>query len=269
MKGKPYAQELIRVGNAVSIELDVWDENEAKPFIKRVINIYKPFKITGHLAIGGESLIIPLEGNEYSYSSRLSSEPAYIFFDQESRDRHTVVAVKDAKSVGELMKNSYGMEYFVTNETSSYLIAVNWYGIEIVGSAVENLKYNIWAEKRVEELIHSKVKKGNCYDEELMREYLIFAQHSRGEALKEFFVQNNNDNDLFKIILGILLDESEDYSNDARYSAAGMIPLFHLSVLKKYKKELRYAQEYKILHLRPFSDNDIPSWLYEDSSSQV
>lgn len=64
------------------------------------------------------------------------------------------------------------------------------------------------------------------------------------------------------MLLRILLDESEEYSNDARYSAARIIPLFDSSILKKYKKELSYAQNYSIINLRPFSKGE-PDWLYQ------
>jgi len=133
---------------------------------------------------------------------------------------------------------------------------------------LDNFDYNKWAKKRVDELIHSQVKKDNCYDEELIREYLIFAQYSRiGESLIDFFKENNSNDNLFKVVIEILLDESEDYSNDARYSAVKIISLFNLELLKKYKRELLYAQKYELVSLRPFSDNNIPSWLYEDISS--
>lgn len=139
MNVKPNTQELIQISSKLGIDIVVLDGNESKQYIKRVIDIYKPFKITGHLSIGEETLTISLEGNEYSYSKYLKSEPAYIFFDQESRDRNTVVVVKDAILIGNLMENSFGMEYFVSNENSDFLIAVNWYVIEIAGSAIDAL----------------------------------------------------------------------------------------------------------------------------------
>ncbi|RKD30683.1 hypothetical protein [Lacrimispora algidixylanolytica] len=74
---------------------------------------------------------------------------------------------------------------------------------------------------------------------------------------------NNLDESLFKVILSILLDESEDYSNDARYSAAKIIPYFNLDILKKYKKELLYVQRYKLENLRPFPNDTSLIWLYE------
>lgn len=139
MNIKPNTHELTQISSNIGIDIAILDENDSKQYIKRVIDIFKPFKITGHLSIGKETLTIPLEGNEFSYSKYLKSEPAYIFFDQESRDRNTVVVVKDANLIGNLMENSYGMEYFVSNKTSDFLIAVNWYVIEAAGATIESL----------------------------------------------------------------------------------------------------------------------------------
>lgn len=110
-------------------------------------------------------------------------------------------------------------------------------------------------------------KNDNEYNEELIREYLVFSQNSKaGEVIIEFFKENNKDKSLFKVILSILLDESEDYSNDARYSAAKIIPYFNLDILKKYKKELLYVQRYKLENLRPFPNDTSLIWLYEWSA---
>jgi hypothetical protein len=139
MNIKPNTNELTQTSNNIGIDVVILDENDSKQYIKKVINIFKPFKTTGHLSIGNETLTIPLEGNEFSYSKHLESEPAYIFFDQESRDRNSVVVIKDVKLIGNLMENSYGMEYFVSNKKADFLIAVNWYVIEVAGSAIESL----------------------------------------------------------------------------------------------------------------------------------
>jgi ribosomal protein S3AE len=130
---------------------------------------------------------------------------------------------------------------------------------------MDHSDYNNWAKTKVDELIRLKIKKENDYDIEVIREYLVFSQNSKtGKVLFEFFKENNNDDNLFKVILEILLDESEDYSNDARYSAAKIIPLFNVEIVKRYKKELRYVQSYELKNLRPFSKDNYPSWLYEE-----
>jgi hypothetical protein len=46
----------------------------------------------------------------------------------------------DAKLEGQLMANSYGMEYFVSNERADFLISVNWYVINVAGTAIDSLQ---------------------------------------------------------------------------------------------------------------------------------
>ena len=128
---------------------------------------------------------------------------------------------------------------------------------------MKNFDYNIWLKRKINELINTNVKYNEKYNEEVIREYLIFATYTDvGGELLNFFKKNTYDEDLLKMLLRILLDESEEYSNDARYSAARIIPLFDSSILKKYKKELSYAQNYSIINLRPFSKGE-PDWLYQ------
>lgn len=128
---------------------------------------------------------------------------------------------------------------------------------------MDNTEYVKWLNEKTEELANTSVKHDNEYDEEIIREYLIFSSYAEtGDKLLSFFKQNLSDEKLLKMLLKILLDESEEYSNDARYSAAGIISLFNGDILKKYKKELCYAQNYSIYKLRPFPKNK-PDWLYE------
>lgn len=128
---------------------------------------------------------------------------------------------------------------------------------------MDNFDYNTWINKKIDELLNMNVKSNGSYDEEVIREYLIYSLsvQKRG-GLFEFFKENTDDEELLKILLKVLLDESEEYSNDSRYSAARIIPLFSVSLLKKYKKELTYAQNYTITNLKPFPKN-IPDWLYD------
>lgn len=135
MSIKPNTQELEQTARTVGLEIDIMDTESSDKYIKRVIETFKPFRSTGHLSIGGTAITLPLEGNEYSYSQHLNSEPAYVFFDQEGYDRGSVVMIKNAKLIGRLMENSFGMEYFVSNEKVNFLIAVNWYVIEVAGAA--------------------------------------------------------------------------------------------------------------------------------------
>ena len=128
---------------------------------------------------------------------------------------------------------------------------------------MNNLEYTKWLKEKIDELASTNIKCNGNYNEDLIREYLIFSSYvGIGEELLNFFKQNINDENLLKVLFKILLDESEEYSNDARYSAARMIPLFNSDILKKYKKELHHAQSYKINNLKPFP-KDEPIWLSE------
>ena len=128
---------------------------------------------------------------------------------------------------------------------------------------MNNLEYNKWLKEKIDELANTNIKCNGNYNEDLIREYLIFSSYvGIGEELLNFFKQNINDENLLKVLFKILLDEREEYSNDARYSAARMIPLFNSDILKKYKKELHHAQSYKINNLKPFP-KDEPIWLSE------
>ena len=139
MNEKSNTQELINVSSELGIDIVVLNKLESERYINKVIDTYKPFKITGHLQMDVDFLTLSLEENEYSFSEHLEGEPAYIFFDQAGLDRKSVVIVKDARLVGKLMENSFGMEYFVSNEKGDYLIAVNWYVIHVAGSAISVL----------------------------------------------------------------------------------------------------------------------------------
>lgn len=133
-------KELIDASNNLNIEIFLLNEKDAQKYIESVLAIYKPFKTDGHLGIGGNTVSIPTEKYEFSYSQYLKEEPAYVFFGQDSNiAKKSVVKVNNAEMLGELFENAYGMEYFVSNEIMDYLIAVNWYTIESAGIAIQYL----------------------------------------------------------------------------------------------------------------------------------
>ncbi|AKU24587.1 hypothetical protein ACZ75_01140 [Massilia sp. NR 4-1] len=101
---------------------------------------FKPERVAGHLAIGHHSIAIPLEANEFTYSSHLDAEAAYVFFEQRGEDRDRVLMLHDGPSLARVFANAYGMEYFVSNQRKSYLLAVNWYVIEGAGASVDWMK---------------------------------------------------------------------------------------------------------------------------------
>ncbi|QXX08946.1 hypothetical protein KW548_17700 [Vibrio neptunius] len=133
-KAMSNADEIVNVGKELGIKCSLLAEVEGKALVSKVLDKFEPFKVTGHLAIDRDSISIPLEGNEFSYSERLDNEDAFIFFDQEGDDRKRVVHIEDARTICRIMENSFGMEYFLSNKNATYLVAVNWYTIEVAGT---------------------------------------------------------------------------------------------------------------------------------------
>ncbi|KEQ17555.1 hypothetical protein GZ78_17580 [Endozoicomonas numazuensis] len=94
---------------------------------------FHPDKLSGHLSIGHESTSIALEPWEFSYSKKLKDEPLFIFFEQRDVNKNKMACIKNGKKLCSILEQAYGMEYFVTNQNVSFLLAVNWYEIEGIG----------------------------------------------------------------------------------------------------------------------------------------
>lgn len=123
--------------------------------------------------------------------------------------------------------------------------------------------YADFVNKEVDTLLKSELKdKNGKYIEEIIRELLIWALHSSKKA-NEFFINSLNDSELLEMLFYILLDESEEYSNDARMVVAHYIGKFDESLLKMYKDKILYALNYEIHALRPFINQEKPKWLNE------
>ena len=62
-----------------------------------------------------------------------------MFFDLESKDKNKVFVLDNIQNICDMMSESFGMEYFLFNEQFNYLIAVNWYVIELTDGAKKYL----------------------------------------------------------------------------------------------------------------------------------
>lgn len=133
-------KELINSGKELNIIVQELNESDARDYIKSIVDRFKPSRKEEHLSIGKDNVFLPLENNEFCYSKLLEDEAGYIFFCQSGPDRNSVVRIESVKRVCELMSNSFGMEYFVSNKVGNYLIAVNWYIIEVAGVAQKNFR---------------------------------------------------------------------------------------------------------------------------------
>lgn len=138
MKILPEALELISVGQELNIELKLLEYKKAQEDINNILQLFRPFRTNGHIGIGHDSIDLPLERWEYSYMKYLSREEGYIFFGQTSKlSKQTMIKIRDVRLLGEVLEKSYGLEYFLTNRDKDFLIAVNWYTIEGIGSVKE------------------------------------------------------------------------------------------------------------------------------------
>lgn len=126
--------EFIRSCHELEEPFRVLEPNASLVFLSTALERFKPVKQSAHLAIGGDSVSIPLEPNEFSYSAYLKAQPIYIFFEQSGNDKNRVIVLENGNSLGKVFANVFGMEYFACDERQTYLLAVNWYVIEGVGA---------------------------------------------------------------------------------------------------------------------------------------
>lgn len=135
------AEELLTIGKELDIKIELLTDSKAEKYIDRSLKLFNPFKVTGHLGIGHDSFNLSIDKWEFSYMKHLDEESGYIFFDQKSNlYKHTVVKIENIRLLGEILEKSFGMEYFLTNEKTDFLIAVNWYVIEVSGTAKKRLR---------------------------------------------------------------------------------------------------------------------------------
>lgn len=135
------AKELLAIGKELDIKIELLTDSEAEKYINKSLNVFTPFKVIGHLGIGHNSFNLPIDKWEFAYMEYLCEESGYIFFEQRNNlYKNTVVKIENLKLLGRILEKSFGMEYFLTNEKTDFLIAVNWYVIEVSGTAQKRLE---------------------------------------------------------------------------------------------------------------------------------
>jgi len=125
--------EFSRSCGELGLAFRVLDPNASRALVRDVFGKFKPVKTSGHVALGDDAVSIPLEPHEFSYCENLEDARILVFFEQQGNDLDRVVALEDGRSLGKVLENAYGMEYFVTNEKQTFLLAVNWYVVEGTG----------------------------------------------------------------------------------------------------------------------------------------
>jgi hypothetical protein len=130
-------ENILEESNRLNIKAAVLDKTAALLYIKEVLSKFNVQKTTGHLAIYHNSESLPIEEFEFAYSEYLKKESGYIFFDQGGLWRDVVIEIEDGSRICEILENCFGVEYFLSNYSKDYLIAVNWYVVEGAGTALD------------------------------------------------------------------------------------------------------------------------------------
>lgn len=126
-------KELKDAAEKLGLQYEILTGETASAIIEQSFQKFEPFRRQGHLGIGHErSIKLKLSDYEYTFSEKLEDEPLFVFFEQTRENVDTIFKLYKGKSFSKILEESSALEYFLTNSTVDYLIAVNWYTIEIV-----------------------------------------------------------------------------------------------------------------------------------------
>ncbi|MBC9811693.1 hypothetical protein H9Y05_04310 [Crocinitomicaceae bacterium CZZ-1] len=128
-----HAEELKHAAEKLALDYELLTGETAAAIINTSFEKFEPFRRQGHLGIMHErSVKLKLSEHEYTFSEQLNDEPLLVFFEQTRENVAVVFKLFKGRYFCQLLEECYGMEYFLTNTHMDYLIAVNWYTIEIV-----------------------------------------------------------------------------------------------------------------------------------------
>lgn len=130
-----HAEELKNGAEQLGLQYELLTGEVAAAIIEACYLKFEPFRRQGHLGImHKKSIKFKLSEHEYTFSEQLNDEPLLVFFEQTRENIDVVFKLFKGQFFSRLLEECYGMEYFLTNMHVDYLIAVNWYTIEIVGN---------------------------------------------------------------------------------------------------------------------------------------
>ncbi|MBB3121345.1 hypothetical protein [Pseudoduganella violacea] len=113
--------EFLSSARELGLSCSVLDPEPSRQFIAEVIGKFKPERMAGHLAIGHNSIAIPLEPNEFTYSCHLDAAPAYVFFEQRGADKDRVLILHNGKNLAKIFENAFGMDILCpTNRKATF-----------------------------------------------------------------------------------------------------------------------------------------------------
>lgn len=128
-----HLEELKNAADMLGLQYELLTGEVAATIIETSFLKFEPFRTQGHLGIMHErSVKLKLSEHEYTFSETLADEPLLLFFEQTRESVDVIFKLYQGRAFSKLLEECYGMEYFLTNTSVDYLIAVNWYTIEIV-----------------------------------------------------------------------------------------------------------------------------------------
>ncbi|HRB71609.1 MAG TPA: hypothetical protein PK776_07150 [Flavobacterium sp.] len=127
--------ELENGAKLLGLPYEILNKNIGREIISDIFEKFKPNKVEGHLAVDSDTSVkLKTEDHEFSFSKDFEEEPIYLFFEQDEIHDGQVFVLQDGRALSDLLNECFGMEYFISNKEYKYLIAVNWYVIEICHS---------------------------------------------------------------------------------------------------------------------------------------
>ncbi|MBN6075089.1 hypothetical protein HYE60_07510 [Aggregatibacter actinomycetemcomitans] len=127
--------DLLHIGKEFNLHLEVLNEEDSKTYIDKTFNLFNPLKTWGHIQIGRGESLAPTEKYQNIYSLFMTSSPLFVIFDQNHKeDKNWVLKVKNGRDFAKLVYENGNLEYFLSDEKNTFLVAVNWYSIEYIGS---------------------------------------------------------------------------------------------------------------------------------------
>lgn len=130
-----YFEQLKDAAEILGLRCEILTGEDASTIIETCFQKFKPGRKFGQLAIDNEnSIYLKLSDYEYTFSEKLDDEPVFVFFEQTREKVDVVFKLLNGKNFSRILEECGILEYFLTNETVDYLIAANWYTIEIVGN---------------------------------------------------------------------------------------------------------------------------------------
>ncbi|MGL5891167.1 MAG: hypothetical protein ACRC3B_14860 [Bacteroidia bacterium] len=134
------AQQLVDSASELNYDCSILEGDDAKKIIDSIFLKFDPKIRANHLSIqSDESMKLSTDKFELDLSNYFDESPVIVFFEQYMENRNKIFVLSNGQQLSDVIGNTGGLEYFISNKEQDFLISVNWYSIEIIGSIKERL----------------------------------------------------------------------------------------------------------------------------------